>query len=69
MTVGVKGYTVEPPNKGQVGAWALVHYLEVVLYWGFFVKRPFLCVVRYNIIISVQISLATAVATIYILLI
>jgi hypothetical protein len=41
-------YTVEPPNKGQVGAWALVHYLGVVLYWGFFVKKPFLCVVRYN---------------------
>ena len=40
--------TVEPPNKGQVGAWALVHYLGVVLYWGFFVKKPFLCVVRYN---------------------
>ena len=40
--------TVEPPNKGQVGAWALVHYLGVVLYWGFFVKKSFLCVVRYN---------------------
>ena len=45
---GIPGYTVEPPNKGQVGAWALVHYLGVVLYWGFFVKKPFLCVVRYN---------------------
>ena len=38
-------YTVEPPNKGQVGAWALVHYSGVVLYWGVFVKKPFLCVV------------------------
>ena len=37
--------TVEPPNKGQVGAWALVHYSGVVLYWGVFVKKPFLCVV------------------------
>ena len=27
-------YTVKPPNKGQVGAWTLVHYSEVVLYWG-----------------------------------
>ena len=25
------GNTVEPPNKGQVGAWTLVHYSEVVL--------------------------------------
>ena len=24
--------TVEPPNKGQIGAWTLVHYSEVVLY-------------------------------------
>ena len=38
-------YTVAPPNKGQVGAWALVHYSGVVLYWGVFVKKPFLCVV------------------------
>ena len=37
--------TVEPPNKGQVGAWALVHYSGVVLYWGVFVKKPFVCVV------------------------
>ena len=27
-------YTVEPPNKGQIGAWTLVHYSEVVLYGG-----------------------------------
>lgn len=25
---------VEPPNKGQVGTWTFVQYLEVVLYWG-----------------------------------
>ena len=27
-------YTVEPLNNGQVGALTLVHYSEVVLYWG-----------------------------------
>ena len=44
-------YTVEPPNKGQVGAWALVHYSGVVLYWGVFVKKPFLCVVSIELYI------------------
>ena len=60
---------MEPPNKGQVGAWALVHYSGVVLYWGVFVKKPFMCVVSVIIIHtpSVQItmvSLGAAVATI-----
>ena len=42
--------TVEPPNKGQVGG--LVHG-PLSTIWGlsfigdFFVKKPFLCVVRY----------------------
>ena len=59
---------MEPPNKGQVGAWALVHYSGVVLYWGVFVKKPFLCVVSNRIIhtLSLQItmvSLGAAVAT------
>ena len=36
----------EPPNKGQVGAWTLVHYSEVVLYWGGFVTAT---VVRYTL--------------------
>ena len=35
-----KRYTVKPPNKGQLGAWTLVHYSEVVLYW-FFVQDLF----------------------------
>ena len=43
--------TVEPPNKGQVGAWALVHYSGVVLYWGVFVKKPYLCVVSIELYI------------------
>ena len=43
--------TVEPPNKGQVGAWALVHYSGVVLYWGVFIKKPFLCVVSIELYI------------------
>ena len=66
----MSGYTLEPPNKGQVGAWALVHYSGVVLYWGGFVKKPFLCVVSIHTRIhtlSVQItmvSLGAAVATI-----
>ena len=42
-------YTVEPPNKGQVGAWALVHYSGVVLYLFVFVKKPFLCVVSVSV--------------------
>ena len=29
---------LEPPNKGQVGTSTVVHYLEVVLYWGVFAK-------------------------------
>ena len=33
--------TVEPPNKGQIGAWTLVHYSEVVLYVCFFIKKAF----------------------------
>ena len=37
--------TVEPPNNGQVGASTLVHYSEVVLYWGFLVKKPYICIV------------------------
>ena len=49
--VAVHGYTVEPPNKGQVGAWALVHYSGVVLYWGVFVKKPYLCVVSIELYI------------------
>ena len=32
--------TVEPLNKGQVGTSTNVHYSEVVLYWGVFVKNP-----------------------------
>ena len=32
-------YTVEPPNKGQISAWTLVHYSEVVLYGGGLSKR------------------------------
>ena len=60
---------MEPPNKGQVGAWALVHYSGVVLYWGVFVTKPFICVVSVIIIHtpSVQITmdgLGAAVATI-----
>ena len=51
-------YTVEPPNKGQVGAWALVHYLGVVLYWGVFVKKPFLCVVSIHTL-SLQITMVS----------
>ena len=43
--------TVEPPNKGQVGAWALVHYSGVVLYWGVFVKKPCLCVELYILLV------------------
>ena len=38
-------------NKGQVGAWALVHYSGVVLYWGGFVKKPYLCVVSIELYI------------------
>ena len=38
-------YTVEPPNKGQVGAWALVHYSGLHFIGFFLVKKPFLCVV------------------------
>ena len=30
--------TVEPLNKGQVGTLTIVHYSEVVLYWGVFAK-------------------------------
>ena len=33
-------YTVEPPNKGQVGTYTDVRYSEVVLYWGVFAKNP-----------------------------
>ena len=57
---------MEPPNKGQVGAWALVHYSGVVLYWGVFVKKPFLCVVSIVHTLSLQITmvnLGAAVAT------
>ena len=50
---------MEPPNKGQVGAWALVHYSGVVLYWGVFVKEPFLCVVSVQ---TTMVSLGAAVA-------
>ena len=52
---------MEPPNRGQVGAWALVYYSGVVLYWGGFVKKPFLCVVSIIIIhtLSVQITMVS----------
>ena len=33
-------YTVEPPNKGQVGTSTDVHYSKIVLYWGVVVKEP-----------------------------
>ena len=33
-----------PLNNGQVGALTLVHYSEVVLYWGGgLVKKPYIC--------------------------
>ena len=32
-------------------AWALVHYSGVVLYWGVFVKKPYLCVVSIELYI------------------
>ena len=35
----VYAYTVEPPNKGNIGAWTIVHYSEVVLYVVFLSKR------------------------------
>ena len=38
-------YTVESPNNGLVGASTLVHYSEVVLYWGVLVKKPYICIV------------------------
>ena len=34
--------TVEPPNNGQVGVSTLVHYSEVVLYWGVLIKKPYI---------------------------
>ena len=38
--------TVEPPYNGQVGALTLVHYSEIVLYWGVLVKKkPYICTV------------------------
>ena len=37
--VSVCACTVEPPNNGQVGTSTLVHYSEVVLYWGVLVKK------------------------------
>ena len=33
-------YTVEPPNKGQIGALTIIHYSVVVLYGGV-VKKAF----------------------------
>ena len=41
LSLSSSGYTVEPPNKGQVGASPLVHYLGVVLYWGFICQKAF----------------------------
>ena len=54
---------MEPPNKGQVGVWALVHYSGVVLYWGVFVKKPYLCVVYTLSLQITMVSLGAAVAT------
>ena len=36
-------YIVEPLNDGQVSASTIVHYSEVVLYWGVLVKKPYIC--------------------------
>ena len=60
--------TVEPPNKVEVGAWALVHYSGVVLYRGSFCQKALFVCCEYRIIhtLSLQItmvSLGTAVAT------
>ena len=44
-------YTVEPPNKGQVGTLTDVRYLEVILYWGVFAENPlfyiFICCISF----------------------
>ena len=45
MNVGTfcNTYTVEFPNKGQVGTSTNVHYSEVVLYWGVSAKNHLFC--------------------------
>ena len=41
-------YTVEPPNKGQVGTSTNVHYYEVVLFWGVSAKDHLFCILGHT---------------------
>ena len=45
-------YAVEPPNKGQVGAATLVHFSEVVLYWGVSKSLITICIVCHIFILQ-----------------
>ena len=59
---------MEPPNKGQVGAWALVHYSGGCPLLGSFCQKALFVCCEYRIIhtLSLQItmvSLGAAVAT------